>query len=103
MTVVADFRRTLPFNRDFWQVYERGTYQNKPRFGNKQYGDEPGRYEYRLTPLPLDTRRLADGVYTVFVKAVDIRGNTGSRTEELRVCNVDSGGCGAAPSSPSSP
>ncbi len=95
LTVVADFRRTLPFNRDFWSIYARGTYQNKPRFGNKQYVDMPGRYEYRLTRSPLETRRLPDGLYSVHVKAVDIRGNVGSRIQDFTVCNVDPVSCGS--------
>jgi Peptidase family M23 len=87
VTVTADFRRTLPANRDFWVVYARGTYQNKPRFGNVQYATTPGRYEYRLTRSSLDTRRLRDGAYTIHVRAVDIRGNVGGRTQAFNVCN----------------
>ena len=83
-------RQTLPFNKDFWQVYARGTYQNKPRFGNIQYGAVPGRYEFRLTRPSLDTRRLRDGVYTLSVKAVDARGNTGTRVENVQICNAAS-------------
>jgi hypothetical protein len=90
LRVAADFRQTLPFNKDFWQVYARGTYQNKPRFGNIQYGDAPGRYEFRLTRPSLDTRRLRDGVYTLSVKAVDMRGNTGTRVETVQICNAGS-------------
>jgi len=87
-TVVADFRRVLPFNRDFWRVYARGTYQNKPRFGRKQYLSAPGRYEFLLTPTRLDTTRLMDDLYTVRVTVADVRGNSAVRTEVLTVCNT---------------
>jgi hypothetical protein len=83
----ADFRHTMPSNAAFWNVYARGTYQNKPRFGNVQYADVPGRYEYRLTRPFLDTRRLRDGTYTAHVRAADIRGNVSGRTQAFTVCN----------------
>jgi hypothetical protein len=84
----VDFRTTLPGNGSFWRVYARGTFQNHPRFGNRQYEDTPGRYEFRLTPSPFDTRRLPNGVYAVHVRALDTRGNTGGRTLAFTVCNT---------------
>src|SRR4051812_287422 len=43
----ADFRTTLPSSRGFWNVYARGSYQNAPRFSNRQYF-MPGRFLYNL-------------------------------------------------------
>ncbi|MBA3366288.1 MAG: M23 family metallopeptidase [Actinobacteria bacterium] len=91
-TTVVDFRYGLPLNRDFWRVYARGTYQNKPRFGNVQYMSAPGRYEFVVAPA-LDTRRLADDVYALRVKVEDVRGNRGWATETFAVCNAEPGSC----------
>jgi len=92
-TTVVDFRYGLRLNRDFWRVYARGTYQNKPRFGNVQYMSAPGRYEFVLTPT-LDTRGLPDDVYVLKVKVEDVRGNRGWAAETFAVCNADPGSCG---------
>lgn len=96
-TTVADFRYTIPLNRDFWRVYARGTYQNKPRFGGQQYRLWPGRYDFRLTPTTLDTRRLADGAYTIKVGAEDASGNRVTHTEAFTVCNADPASCTTPP------
>jgi hypothetical protein len=92
-TVVVDFRERLPFNRNFWRIYARGTYQNKPRFGNKQYLSTPGRYEYLLTPDGLDEYALPDGVYTLKVKAADTRGNKGWKSLPITVCTSGAEAC----------
>jgi murein DD-endopeptidase MepM/ murein hydrolase activator NlpD len=92
-TVVVDFRYTLPLNKNFWRVYARGTYQNKPRFGNRQFRATPGKYDFRLTQVPLDTRRLADGSYTLKVTVEDVAGNRTTHTETMTVCNVDPASC----------
>jgi len=86
-TNAADFRGTLPFNPDFWNVYARGTYQNAPRFGIRQFGLMPGRFLYNLTPSGLDTRTLTNGVYQVTVRAADIKGNASSLNQRLTVVN----------------
>jgi murein DD-endopeptidase MepM/ murein hydrolase activator NlpD len=96
---VADFRGTLPLNGDFWNVYARGTYQNAPRFGPRQFGLMPGRLIYNLTPAGLDTRTLTNGVYQVTVRAADIKDNAGSLSQRFTVFNQTGSltGCPAAP------
>src|SRR4029077_20428060 len=76
-TVVADFRHTLPANRDFWQVYAAGTYQNFPVFGHVYFFGKSGRYLFNLTPNGLDTSRLPDGSYVLGVQVADVCGNRG--------------------------
>jgi murein DD-endopeptidase MepM/ murein hydrolase activator NlpD len=96
---VADFRGTLPLNGDFWNVYARGTYQNAPRFGPRQFGLIPGRLIYNLTPAGLDTRTLTNGVYQVTVRAADIKGNASSLSQRFTVVNQ----VGAATGCPATP
>jgi hypothetical protein len=48
-TTVVDFRQRVPSNESFWQVYARGTYQNRARIGNRTHGGIPGRYLFLLT------------------------------------------------------
>lgn len=96
-TTVVDFRYTSPLPRYFWQVYARGTYQNKPRFGNQQYRQWPGRFEYRLTQRPLNTRKLADGNYTLRVTVEDTAGNETTHSEVVTVCNADPTSCTLPP------
>ena len=88
-TTTIDFRRTLPPPRDFWRVYARGSFQNFPTVGRRFFGGMPGRYLFRLTPKPLDTRLLYDGIYLLTVEASDARGNKTSFTERIRICNFD--------------
>jgi hypothetical protein len=66
-TVVADFRRTEPPPRRLWSVYSAGTYQSFPALGGDFYFRLPGRYLFKPTPIPLDTRRLPNGIYGVTV------------------------------------
>jgi hypothetical protein len=96
-TVVVDFRYTLPLNRDFWKIYARGTYQNKPRFGNQQYRTWQGRFEYRLTRGPFDTTQLADGTYALRVTVEDTAGNRVTHSEPITVCNADPASCTEPP------
>jgi murein DD-endopeptidase MepM/ murein hydrolase activator NlpD len=86
-TNAADFRGTLPLVPDFWNVYARGTYQNAPRFANRQFALMPGRYIYQLTPQGLDTRTLPNGVYQVTVRAADIKGNATTVNRRFTVAN----------------
>jgi hypothetical protein len=95
--IVVDFRYTLPFNRYFWDVYARGTYQNKPRFGDKQYRAWPGRFEFRLTRGLFDTRRLTDGTYTLRVTVEDTAGNRATHSEPVTICNADPASCTTPP------
>jgi Peptidase family M23 len=92
-TVAIDFRYSLPFNRNFWQVYARGTYQNKPRFANRQFSSMAGRYVFRLTHALLDTTRLRDETYLLEVTAADARGNRTTLTLTLAVCNASPDVC----------
>jgi murein DD-endopeptidase MepM/ murein hydrolase activator NlpD len=85
--VVVDFRRTEPPNRDFWNIYAAGTYQNFPTFGNRYYFGQAGQYRFDLTPAALDTRTLRNGRYTLTVEAADVCGNRGSLSETLSVAN----------------
>jgi hypothetical protein len=86
-TVVADFRKTEPPNRDFWNVYTAGTYQNFPVFGHHFFWRQPGEYLFALTRSPLDTTRLRDGRYLLTVDVADVCGNRGSLTEAIDVRN----------------
>src|SRR5262249_14168594 len=85
--VVVDFRRTEPDNRDFWQVYASGTYQNFPVFGHHYYWRIPGRYLFRLTRQPLDTKLIRNGRYLLTVDLADVCGNRGSLTEQIVVAH----------------
>jgi hypothetical protein len=96
-TTVVDFRYTLPFNRYFWKIYARGTYQNKPRFGNQQFRDWPGRFQFRLTRGLFDTRKLGDGVYTLRVTVEDTAGNRVTHAEAITICNADPSSCTEPP------
>jgi hypothetical protein len=102
-TTVADFRTSLPLPVDFWKVYARGTYQNAPRFGARQYSLMPGRFIYELTPTAFDTRKLANGVYQISVRASDIRGNTRTASQRVTVANQAGTATGCPVTSPAPP
>jgi len=103
-TIAADFRGTLPLAADFWNVYARGTYQNAPRFGVRQFGFMPGRFFYQLTPESgLDTRTLPNGVYQVTARASDIKGNAGSLNQRFTVVNQSGTPTGCPPPPPHRP
>ena len=86
-TTIADFRRTLPPNQDFWRVYAPGTFQNFPVFGNHYFFGLPGRYLFNLTPAGLDTRPLANGRYVVAVRVADVCANSSLLREVVVVSN----------------
>jgi hypothetical protein len=88
----ADFRSTLPANSHFSDVYAKGTYENAPRFGTQQYRSMPGRYLFLLA-RSFDTTSLANGVYTLAIRAADERGNSASFNERFSVLNAHSGVC----------
>jgi murein DD-endopeptidase MepM/ murein hydrolase activator NlpD len=103
-TTAVDFRGTLPLPPDFWNVYARGTYQNAPRFGPRQYDLMPGRFLYNLTPLDgLDTRTLPNGVYQVTVRAADIRGNAQTLNRRFTIVNQPGSETGCPKPSPPAP
>jgi hypothetical protein len=77
--VVYDVRQHLPA-QSFWSVYARGTHQNMTTFTHFYAYRQPGVYLYRLGDV-----RLEPGTYRVIVTAVDIRGNRGSREQQLVV------------------
>lgn len=86
-TVVADFRHTLPPDRDFWQVYAAGTYQNFPVFGHVYFFGKPGHYLFNLTPNGLDTTHLADGNYVIGIQVADVCGNRGLLAAHITIHN----------------
>jgi hypothetical protein len=86
-TIAADFRRSEPPNRDFWQVYAAGTYQNFPVFDHDYFFQTPGHYWFRLTKEPLDTHKLPNGRYGVTVDVADVCGNFASLTDHVTIDN----------------
>ncbi len=89
----ANFRKTLPVVRTFWDVYARGSYQNAPRFSNQQFF-MPGRFLYNLAGT-LDTRSYPNGRYEVRVQVSDMRGNWSDAVQQFRFENRPdtTGGC----------
>jgi hypothetical protein len=65
--IAADFRKTAPPPRDFWQVYGPGTYQNSPVFDHRLFLGTPGRYLIRL-----HFRSVRPGLYRVDVRVADV-------------------------------
>lgn len=97
---VFDFRTTLPVARSFWNVYARGSYQNAPRFSNRQYF-MPGRFLYNLADV-LDTRSYSNGMYEVTVDVSDIRGNSSEAALDFRIDNKPGTENGCEAQTPSS-
>jgi len=83
----ADFRTTIPPNRDFWDVYAADTHENFPEVPFPTESFERGRYIFRLTP-PCDPLALPSGTYTVTVTATDTAGNSGSLSRKLVVAGA---------------
>lgn len=99
----VDFRRTLPGNGQFFNVYAKGTYENSPRFGAQQYTGMPGRYLFRLAGS-FDTTSLPNGNYVVSVRVADVRGNHSTGTERMSILNARGGACpGSLPGPPAEP
>ena len=89
-TTVVDFRAGAPrSNAGFWGVYARGTYQNRAVISARLHWNMPGRYLFKLTHSPIDTLKLANGIYRVTITAVDTAGNRGTVTERLDVWNPE--------------
>jgi hypothetical protein len=84
---VVDFRRGLPPQASFWRVYARGTYQNRAPIVPRYHKQMPGRFLFTLTPSPLDTQSLHDGVYVLTVNAIDVRGNEGTAVQRIEIRN----------------
>src|SRR5206468_13113356 len=83
-----DFRGGIPSRSDFWTVYARGTYQNRPPISPRYHKEMPGRYLFELT-RNLDTRKLPDRVYVLTITAVDARGNAGRLDTRIEIRNHD--------------
>jgi Peptidase family M23 len=99
---IADFRRTLPGNGQFFNTYAKGTYENSPRFGAQQYAGMPGRYLFLLSG-GFDTTNVPNGNYVVSVRVADVRGNHSTGTERISILNAKSGVCpGSLPAPPAS-
>jgi hypothetical protein len=77
--VARDVRRTVPTNERFWETFARGTHQNWPVFDGRKERGLTGRYLFKLSVRPSDTRALEDGAYELVVVAGDAAGNRGTR------------------------
>ena len=89
-TTAVDFRAGAPrSNAGFWGVYARGTYQNRAVISARLHSGMPGRFLFKLTHSPIDTRRLANGIYRVTITAVDTAGNRGTVSERLDIWNPE--------------
>lgn len=73
--VARDIRESLPSGDRFWTTFARGTCQNMAVFGSHYSYLQDGRYLFRLSARPFDTRTLRDGVYALVVTAMDTAGN----------------------------
>jgi hypothetical protein len=73
--VAWDVRQTIPATDSFWLAYSRGSHQNWPVFSDGKARGMTGRYVFRVTGTPLDTRTMSDGTYVLVVTAADTAGN----------------------------
>jgi hypothetical protein len=80
--VAADFRHTEPSNRQFWDDYTAGTYQNFPVFDHRLSWGVAGRYRFRVN---LDPSHLQPGAYKLQAKVADIRGNSSKTTWPIEI------------------
>lgn len=85
-TTAMDVTRTLP-SSNMWHTYARGSHMNMVKMGLHRYWYNPGVYLFKLTPVPFDTRSLADGVYELTVTAWDTAGNHSSESQIFQVHN----------------
>jgi murein DD-endopeptidase MepM/ murein hydrolase activator NlpD len=85
--IAMDVSRTLPATSDMWHTYARGTHMNMVQMGVHRYWYQPGVYLFKLTPQPLDTHRLEDGVYRITVTAWDTRDNHSSTSQVFQIHN----------------
>jgi peptidase M23-like protein len=96
----ADFRTTLPSAKLFWNVYARGSYQNAPRFSNRQFF-VPGRFLYNLAH-EVDTRAYPNGLYEVLVRVADMRDNESEAALQFVIANHPGTETGCPAHAPSS-
>jgi len=85
--VARDVRQSIPEDDRFWSSFARGTYQNQSVFGSHYSYLQHGRFVFKLTPRPFDTRTLRDGVYDLVVTATDIAGHTNTARFRFTVQN----------------
>ena len=74
----VDFSDTLMPQSAFDRIYAPGTRQN--------HAESPGLYRFYLAHT-WSTTLLADGNYELQVQAIDLAGNTGTRTQPFTVAN----------------
>ncbi len=91
-----DVRTGLPTKPEFWDIYARGTYQNAPRFANRQFNLMPGRFLYNLNSS-FDTRTVANGVYQISAAAEDVRGNRSFLNQRFTIVNQAGTATGCPP------
>jgi len=94
-----DVRSGLPTKPEFWDIYSRGTYQNAPRFANRQFNLMPGRFLYNLNTA-FDTRTVANGVYQISAAAQDERGNRTFLNQRFTIVNQAGTETGCPPTPP---
>jgi hypothetical protein len=85
--VAWDVRQTIPATDSFWLAYARGSHQNWPVFSDGKARGMTGRYVFRVTGTPLDTRTMRDGTYILLVTAADTAGNRDIGRLTFRVAN----------------
>jgi hypothetical protein len=74
----ADFRRNIPGPAAFWDVYARGTTQNRPY--------RPGQY-FLLLRRGWDSSSVPNGIYRLEIAAEDAAGNLARRSQRIVVAN----------------
>ena len=85
-TPAFDVRTGLPTRPEFWAIYARGTYQNAPRFANRQFNLMPGRFLYILI-ASFETRTVANGVFQISAATEDVRGNRSFLNQRFTIVN----------------
>lgn len=84
-SVAADYRYSIPPNRDFCEVYAPGTSQNfAAEIGRFEWA-KPGVYLYDLTPKLFNTTTFPSGRYRFMVSAENTTGNIGSKTVTVEI------------------
>jgi hypothetical protein len=74
----VDFRRKIPAPAAFWEVYARGTTQNRPY--------RPGQYFFVLR-AGWDSSSIPNGIYRLEIAAEDASGNLTRRSQRIVVAN----------------
>jgi Peptidase family M23 len=81
--IAADFRRTEPPPKDYWNVYGPGTYQNSPVFDHQLFLGTPGRYLVRVNFHP----SLPPGLYRLEIRVADVCLNASTATWPLQIAS----------------